>query len=96
MTCIENFVKIRYVVFEMSELTYRERHICTGVYAYGQTCGQTETRRLKTQVRKTQVHICNGGNGAFLEYLQEATQSNMADVQRLNRGGQIRRPKNGT
>ena len=30
---------------------------------------------------------------AFLEYLQEATQSNMADVQRLNRGRQIRRPK---
>jgi len=30
----------------------------------------------------------------FLEYLQEATQSNMADVQRLNTGGQIRRELN--
>jgi len=30
---------------------------------------------------------------AFMEYLQEVTLSNMADVQRLDRGGQIRRPK---
>ena len=29
----------------------------------------------------------------FLEYLQEVTLSNMADVQRLHRGGQIRRSK---
>jgi len=30
---------------------------------------------------------------AFMEYLQEVALSNMADVQRLDRGGQIRRPK---
>ena len=30
---------------------------------------------------------------AFIEYLQEVTLSNMADVRRLDRGGQIRRPK---
>jgi len=30
---------------------------------------------------------------AFLEYFQQVTLSNMADVQRLNSGGQIGRPK---
>jgi len=29
----------------------------------------------------------------FLEYLHEVAVSNMADFQRLSRGGQIRRPK---
>jgi hypothetical protein len=39
------------------------------------------------------VKVCHPSFYAFVEYLQEVTVSNMADVQRLNRGGQIRRPK---
>ena len=66
----------------------------------------TETRRANGRVQRTNnavesfhntfgrlVKVSHPSFYAFMEYLQEVTLSNMADVQRLDRGGQIRRPK---
>ena len=39
------------------------------------------------------VKVAHPGFYAFVEYLQEVTLSNMADVQRLNTSRRIRRPK---
>jgi len=75
-------------------LTLHNTHTVTKII-----CEWTRVQRTNNAVESFQstfgrlVKVSHPSFYAFIEYLQEVTLSNMADVQRLDRGGQIRRPK---